>query len=44
MGAAARQRVVETYSTERVVQHYEQLFADLIASGARDGYPRPVSR
>jgi glycosyltransferase involved in cell wall biosynthesis len=44
MGAAARQRVVETYSTVRVVQHYEQLFADLIASGARDGYPRPVSR
>jgi glycosyltransferase involved in cell wall biosynthesis len=27
MGAAARQRVVETYSTNRVVERYEQLFA-----------------
>jgi glycosyltransferase involved in cell wall biosynthesis len=32
MGAAARQRVVETYSTDRVVQRYEQLFADLRAA------------
>ena len=29
MGAAARQRVVDTYSTERVVERYERLFEDL---------------
>ena len=32
MGAAARQRVVETYSTDRVVQRYEHLFTDVRAA------------
>jgi glycosyltransferase involved in cell wall biosynthesis len=32
MGAAARKRVVETYSADRVAQLYEQLFADVRAA------------
>jgi glycosyltransferase involved in cell wall biosynthesis len=34
LGAAARRRVVENYSTERVVKRYEDLFADIIAAHA----------
>ena len=37
MGAAARNRVVETYSTDRVVERYEQLFADLRTHAALSG-------
>lgn len=32
MGNAARQRVVEAYATDRVIERYERLFADLAAS------------
>lgn len=34
MGTAARRSVVETYSTDRVIQRYEQLFADVRAATA----------
>lgn len=32
MGGAARQRVVENYSTERVIERYEKVFADVMAT------------
>ena len=33
MGEAARRRVVENYSTDRVVKYYEKVFADVMAAG-----------
>lgn len=32
MGCAARRRVVENYSTERVIERYEKVFADVMTS------------
>jgi len=44
MGSAARQRVVENYSTDRVVERYEALFARMMSATPQSGQFSAASR
>lgn len=43
MGAAARSRVLERFSTDTVLSRYEELFDETLAQSLRSGAPAPYS-